>query len=237
MADGIYVSMNGAAARLAQLDAISDNLANAQTPGFKAERPSFEAFLARAGGKQPDKIYPAAVGTRIDLSPGLITHTGEPLDVLPQGDHGFLAVKTPQGLLFTRDGHLTVDVSGTLTSNRHPVVDREGQPIVAPPGTVVRIDASGTVFADQTRIADLAVYELDGPVDRVAPALLAAQPETQITAVAPHVRLGEIETANANPLEAVVSLVTAQRAFDASMQALQTSKKLDDRASEVGRLK
>lgn len=51
MADGIYVSMNGAAARMAQLDSISDNLANINTPGFKASRPRLRG-LPRKGRQQ-----------------------------------------------------------------------------------------------------------------------------------------------------------------------------------------
>ena len=61
MADGIYVGMAAAAARAAQLDSISDNLVNAETPGFKASRPAFQSFLP--GGRGSDKILSAAVAT------------------------------------------------------------------------------------------------------------------------------------------------------------------------------
>ena len=91
MADGIYVSMCGAAARSEQLDAIADNLANAQTPGFKAARPAFESFIPRGAGPQQDKHYPAAVATGFDLRAGPTQHTGNPLDVIP-GDGQFLYV-------------------------------------------------------------------------------------------------------------------------------------------------
>jgi flagellar basal-body rod protein FlgF len=236
MADGIYVSMNGAAARLAQLDSISDNLANTQTPGFKAQRPAFEAFLANAAGPQSDKVYPAVVGTRVDLSPGVAVHTGEPLDVTPEGT-AFLAVRTTRGLAFTRDGHLRVEANGALMSGQNPVLDRHGEPIVAPPGSVVRIDAQGVVLASNQRLAELGTYELRGPVDRIAPSLLAPQSADDVVAVPPAMRLGELETGNSSPLEAVVQLVSAQRAYDASIQALQTSKQLDSRTSELGRVR
>jgi flagellar basal-body rod protein FlgF len=81
MADGIYVAMCGAAARSEQLDAIADNLANAQTPGFKASRPAFAAFLPGAGGG--DKTYPAAVASGLDLRAGPTSRTDNPLDVVP----------------------------------------------------------------------------------------------------------------------------------------------------------
>ena len=65
MADGIYVGMAAAAARAEQLDSIADNLANVETPGFKASRPAFESFLPPRAGKSSDKVSTAAVGTGI----------------------------------------------------------------------------------------------------------------------------------------------------------------------------
>lgn len=236
MADGIYVSMNGAAARMAQLDSIADNLANVETPGFKAERPAFEAFLALADGRESSRVYPAAVATSVDLSKGTVTVTGDPMDVLPTGD-AFLGVITSKGLALTRNGHLSVDASGTLTAAGYPVADKEGRAIIAPPGSTVRVDPSGAVFAGDVRLAEVGLWEPQGAVDRVAPSLIAPQDPTTLTPSADRLRLGELERANATALEAAVQLVAAQRHFETSMQALQTYKKLDDRATEVGRVR
>lgn len=237
MSDGIYVSMNGAAARMAQLDAVSDNLANAQTPGFKAERPAFEAFLANADQRQDaTKVYAAAVSTRVDLSPGAVEQTNNPLDVLPSG-RSFLGVLTDQGVALTRNGQLRVDPDGTLTAAGRPVVDGDGRPIVTPPGTTVRVEPSGLVFANDVPVGKIALLEATGPLDRIAPSLLAPQDPRQVTPSADHLRIGELETGNASVLEAAVQLVGAQRHFEASIQALQTYKRLDDRATDVGRLK
>jgi flagellar basal-body rod protein FlgF len=240
MADGMYVSMNGAAARLEQLESISDNLANVQTPGFKASRPAFEAFLAadapRHGG---DKTYPAAVQTQFDLRPGTVVTTNEPMDVLPDGQ-AFLAVDGPGGPAYTRNGKLTVDFSdNTLRAGGLKLVDRTTQQaITVPPGATVRLDDHGTVWADQTRVGELTMVELHGPIDRLAPTLLRPQNPDDATLVAdPKLHLGAIETGNSSPLEAAVQMVAAQRNFEAALQALQTSKKLDDRAIEVGRMK
>ncbi|MFZ5444140.1 MAG: flagellar hook basal-body protein [Myxococcota bacterium] len=234
MADGIYVSMNGAAARMAQLDSISDNLANAQTPGFKAVRPSFEAFLAKADPHEPSRIYPAAVATRVDLSPGAVVQTGNPLDVLPTGK-SFLGVQTSTGIALTRDGHLQVERDGRLTAAGRPVIDRDGQPIVAPPGAQVRIETSGAVFANEAKIGELGLFEVNGPVDRIGPSLLSAQNQADVVPSSDRLKLGEIETGNSSALEAAVQLVAAQRHFETSMQALQTYKRLDERAAEIGR--
>lgn len=235
MADGIYLGMNGAAARMAQLDAIADNLANAETPGFKASRPSFEAFLSK-GDPQHRTAHPAAVATAIDLSHGPIQQTGNPLDVVPQGE-GFLAVQQGDKLAYTRNGRLTIDGTGRLLAAGFPVVDREGQPIVLPPGSTARIDPSGAVLANNQRIADLGVFVLAGPLDKIGPSLLVPVGAGSAQPVESTVHTGQLETGNASPLEATVQLVAAQRHFDSTMQALQTSKRLDERAIEVGRIR
>ncbi len=235
MADGIYVGMNGAAARMAQLDSIADNLANAQTPGFKAARPSFEAFLAK-GDPSHHVAHPAAVATAIDLSHGPLQQTGNPLDLVPQGD-GFLGVQHGDHLAFTRNGRLTVDGSGRLLAAGLPVVDREGQPIVLPPGSTARIEPNGAVLADNQRIADLGVFVVVGPLDKVGPSLLVPTPTASYSATDEGVHPGQLEGGNASPLEAAVQLVAAQRHFESTMQALQTSKRLDERAADVGRIR
>lgn len=234
MADGIYVSMNGAAARMAQLDSVSDNLANAQTPGFKSVRPSFEAFLAKADGRDSARVYPAAVATRVDLSAGAVVQTGNELDVLPEGK-AFIGVKTLAGIALTRNGHLQLERDGSVTAAGRPVVNREGEVLVAPPNARLRVEPSGSVFANDVKIGELGLFEVNGPVDRIGPSLLSAQNQQDVVPSNDKLRLGEIETGNASPLEAAVQLVAAQRHFETSMQALQTYKKLDERAVEVGR--
>lgn len=234
MGNGIYVSMNGAAARLAQLDSVADNLANAQTPGFKAVRPSFEAFLAKADSRDSARVYPAAVSTNVDLTPGAMVQTGNPLDVLPSGK-SFLGVKTSTGIALTRNGHLNVDKDGEITACGRPVVDRDGNVITAPPGARVRVESGGGVFANDTKVGQLGLFEVNGPVDRIGPSLLAPHEQKDIVASTDTLRIGEIETGNASPLEAAVQLVAAQRHFETSMQALNTYRRMDERASEVGR--
>jgi flagellar basal-body rod protein FlgF len=236
MADGLYVSMNGAAARAAQLEAIADNLANGQTPGFKAARPAFEMFMPTSGAD--DKAYPAAVATGFDLTPGPTSPTDNPLDVLPE-DGAFLGVQLADGTLaYTRDGRLTLDGERRLASGGRPVVDASGQPISVPPGADPVVDSSGAVRAAGVEVGRLGLFRLSGAVDRVGPSALApvaggiAEPVEDGL-----VRAGVVELGNAGALEATVELISAQRSFDASMQALQTYRRMDERASDVARVR
>jgi flagellar basal-body rod protein FlgF len=236
MADGIYVSMSGAVARSEQLDAVADNLANAQTPGFKAARPAFEAFLAEGGAE--DLRYAAAVGTGFDLRPGPTSRTGNPLDLLPDGD-AFLTVRSPGGVVaYTRDGRLTLDAARRLvTADGRLVLDREGAPISIPPDLTPSVDDHGRVHAGELELGRLALARLEGPVDRVGASLLAPGAGGRAVPVETGVRSGEIELGTSTALEATLALVTAQRSYDASMQALQTYKQMDQRAIELARLR
>ncbi|MBL8937549.1 MAG: flagellar hook basal-body protein [Archangium sp.] len=236
MADGIYVSMNGAAARMAQLDSISDNLANINTPGFKASRPAFEAFLAKAASNDPDQVHAAAVQTQLDLSTGAVIHSGDPMDVMPTGT-SFLAVKLTDGLAFTRNGRLQVDESGALRVSGQLVVDDAGAPIIAPPQSSVRVEPSGAIFANNQKIAQLGLFELHGSIDRISPTLLRPQSPEGFAVSNATVRIGEFEVSNSSALEAAVQMVSAQRNFDNSMQALQTYRRLDEKAVEMGRIR
>jgi len=233
MADGLYVSMCGAAARAEQLDAVADNLANAQTPGFKPARPAFESFLAQGGA--PDKVYPAAVAGGFDLSPGLVVRTERPLDVLPE-EGAFLQVRLPDGSIgYTRDGRLQLDASRHLLAGGRPVLDRSGNPIAVPENETPVIDARGGVRVRDVSLGTLALARLEGPANRVGTAVLAPGHGGRAVPAEVAVRSGEIETGQ--PLEAAVSLISLQRGFDAAMQAIQTYRRMDDRSSELGRVR
>jgi flagellar basal-body rod protein FlgF len=234
MADGIYISMCGAVARGEQLESIADNLANSQTPGFKASRPAFETFMAASGAQ--DKAYAAAVATSFDLRPGPTSRSGNPLDVLPD-DGAFLAVQQPSGgVAYTRDGRLTLDADRRLVSGAgKPVLDTGGQPIIVPDDLTPSVDDRGRVNAGDIELGQLALLRLDGPVDRVGASLMAPAPGGRAIPVDGSVRTGEVEMGNASALEATIAMVTAQRSYDSSMQAIQTYRQLDQRAAELGR--
>lgn len=238
MADGIYVSMCGAVARTEQLDAIADNLANASTPGFKASRPAFESFLPAGAAATSDKHYPAAVATGFDMRAGPTQRTDGPMDVVP-GDGLFLTVQTKGGkTAYTRDGRLTVDAQQRLLLDGNLVLSKDGQPLSVPPVGTPRVDQNGGVWAGDQQAGELGLARLQGPVDRVGPSLLApGQGGRAEPAADGSVRVGELELGNATAVESMVQLVSAQRMYDASMQAIQTYSQLNQRAVEVARAK
>jgi flagellar basal-body rod protein FlgF len=236
MADGIYIGMAAAAGRALELDAVADNLANVETPGFKAARPAFQAFYAPGGRGETDKVFTAAVATGIDRSPGVTITTDSPMDVVPDGDL-LLGVQTPGGALaYTRNGRLEVSADGDLMIAGLPVVGKTGQPIIVPPGGQPTVQPTGEVFVDGAPIDSLGLFRVDGPVERDGRSMLIPGPGAQVQTVDDgKVRVGELELANVTALESTVALISAQRHFDTAMQAIQTYRKLDEKAVDVGR--
>lgn len=238
MADGMYIAMNGAAARELQLEAIADNLANAQTPGFKAERPAFQSFLAATrDGSAPAKeqVHPVAVATALDLRPGLTVATGRALDVVPDGS-AFLSVERDNGeRAYTRAGSLEVDAQHRLASAGHPVLGLSGAPILVPPGAEPTIAEDGTVKAAGAVIGRLALFELQGGVDRVGSGLVTPGPDGTAVPVETRVRTGAVEQSNVNALETTIELMSAQRHYESALQALTTYRTIDQKANELGR--
>ncbi|HUJ26258.1 MAG TPA: flagellar hook basal-body protein [Myxococcales bacterium] len=230
MSDGIYIGMAGATAREAQLDSIADDLANAQTPGFKAERPVFASVLAQADAT---RAFPVALAAGTDLRPGPSQPTGNPLDVVPDGAR-FLAVQSDAGIAYTRDGRLSVDNDGLLRAAGFPVLTASGEPIEVPPGAAPQIAADGTVTANGTTLGKLGLFELQGQVDRLGPSLFQAP---DAIAQDGRVQTGAVEMSNHKALDAAVDLVSAQRHFEASMQAIDTYRKLTDRANQLGQVR
>lgn len=235
MASGVYVGMTGATARLHQLDAISDNLANSTTPGFRATRPVFEAVLAEQGS---DKHMTSVVGAGVDLRPGAVMNTERPLDLRPANDMYFGVRMSDGDIAFTRDGRILVEPTGRLTVGGRPVVNESGQEISIPPDTRLSFDERGQVLVDDQPADTLGLFQLSGRVDRVGPALLRPLQEDGANRVEPQqrsVKVGELDGSNYPALEATLALVSAQRAYDASMQSIQVYKRLDELANGVGK--
>jgi flagellar basal-body rod protein FlgF len=236
MSDGIYLGMNGATARLQQLDAVADNLANAETPGFRAARPVFETFLP-IGDPRNAPSHVAAIATSADPRTGDAKVTGRPLDVRLDEGSWLTVVQPDQSLAYTRDGRMQLEQDGSLTIGGRPVLGSSGGALVVPFNSQVQIDERGGVLADGLLIDTLALAELSGPLERLAPTLVTAESAAPVLTPAGHVHTGELEGSNARALDSTVALVQAQRAYDQAMQAIQTARKLDERGVEVGRIR
>ncbi len=133
MDHAIYTAMGAASQTLDQQAVTASNLANASTPGFRAQLNALRAVPV-SGWSLPTRTLVAASTPGADMSQGAMDYTERPLDVAVQQD-GWLAVRTADGSeAYTRNGNMQISPTGTLTVQGNPVMG-DGGPIVIPQGT------------------------------------------------------------------------------------------------------
>jgi len=213
-------------AELTRQDQIANDLANASTPGYKGDTSAQASFgsLMLSNRSTGQVVGPLAEGVGIvakttDLTPAALKQTGEPLDVALDGA-GFLAVQTPDGKRYTRDGQLVVDAQGRLaTATGFLVLDDKGQPFKVGTSTALVIAPDGSVTSGGKPIARLGVVSLSNPVkqgDTLFDGTAGPRP------AATNVVQGSLEGSGVNPITAMVDMLTSLRAFEAGQKAIQT---------------
>lgn len=226
MSRELYPALSGGFGAWRQLEIIANNIANAETTGFKAERLVYEAT-------GPGGDYVRIADGMVDQSTGAPMNTHDPLHVALQGP-GFLVVEATGELPWlTRDGQLHVDPSdGVLRSlSGHAVQGRNGA-IEVPPGETARIDSDGWVLASESGpVGQLRV--VTAPVEPVGGNLWRASGPMED--VEPDLVLGALEQSNVDPMRAMVDLIAASRTFEMVQKVLETSDELDARLNEFGR--
>lgn len=228
METAIYVTLSGQKAAERRLDTIAHNIANASTPGFKAEAVSFSTVLSRTG------LEPVSFATQgknfVSLQPGAIVQTGNPLDLAISGEAWF-AVETPGGPAYTRDGRVSVTPAGELQSLAgFYFVDPGGaRLVVAPAGGPVEIAPDGTVTQSGIQRGVIGLFMLDDAAeltrigDSAYRSNVPGAPVTDFTSN--NVRQGYIEQSNVNPIAEMASMISLMRNFEAVSSGLDQSDK------------
>lgn len=229
MSRDIYSSLSGAMASWTQLETLANDLANAQTTGFKGGRVVFE--LAGPNSHPLGRAYAATTAVEDDLRDGAIVPDGISTHFALQGQ-GFFALEQADGApLLTRDGRFSLDVDGRLVGAGGLPVLGQGGPIYVPEGETIRVDAEGIVYGSASgEIGQLRV--VDGDVRRLGANTWSVEGELVPTDA--RVVQGSLEKSNVDPLVAMVSLVEASRSFEAFQKAMQASDELDERLNRSG---
>jgi flagellar basal-body rod protein FlgG len=207
---GSQVATLGSLQQEKRLDVIANNLANANTPGFKKEGVRFEDFMFQETYSQYEQ--------------GPIRTTGNPLDVALQGN-GFLRVQSPDGILYTRAGNLAMDAEGALvTQEGWPVLGQGG--VIEITGRHVRIEPDGQIFDDGFAVdtLDLVAFPEGTRMLRVGsngfrPADAAAAPEAAVDCT---VQQGSLEDPNFSVVEEMTQLIETLRIFETYQKMSQT---------------
>ncbi len=225
MNNGIYAASTGLLARTQELDLAANNLANANTSGFRGQRVSFKSQMMTASANVSTRAlssFGVLGDSHTDFAQGSLQQTGNPLDLALEGS-GFFAVQAPTGTQYTRNGnfHLTKD-GALVTAQGYPVLGDKG-PITLPEGTA-EISSTGVISVNGDIAGQLQLTQFDssvpltslGDANFSAPAA-AATNATQLT-----VRQGSLESSNINPVECAVGLIEIQRNAEMMQRALTT---------------
>jgi flagellar basal-body rod protein FlgF len=220
MINGIYSTLGGRYACERKLEILSNNVANAVTPGFKALRPVF-SVVPVADSDNPDEVqqtYVNIADSYVYFSDAPFVETGNPFDLGIQGS-GFFVVSTPQGNMYTRNGQFTLNTEKKLvTTDGNPVMSEGGGEITID-GKDVKIEDDGSIFVDGTQTGRIKVVDFASKksLRNFGKSLFEnTDPNNAETTVAgASVKQGAYEASNVNVMEEMVELINTMRAYEA----------------------
>jgi flagellar basal-body rod protein FlgF len=227
MDSGYYAAMTGLLARTQAVDTAAANLANAQTPGYRAEREYFRSVLLGIGALDSQlgrtlNNFGLLGGDRLNLSQGALQQTGNPLDLAVEGQ-GFFAVRTSAGVRYTRDGSFHRSQAGMLvTQAGEPVLSSAGQPIPVPPGEV-SIGASGVVSVAGGAVGTVGVFDFPATAQLVPEGANRYAAPPGLSAPAANnaaIHQGSIESANQDAVQGTLDLIVMQLQAEMMQRAL-----------------
>lgn len=237
MSNGIWAAASGAISQSLALDVAAQNVANASTPGYHADRAVFREVLTRAASKKGggfNLVYGAVGAIATDPTAGAILPTGRPLDIAIQ-DSSYLVVKTARGERYTRYGGIQLGRDGALTTREgDPLLDPDRRPLKVTPDAKVTIAQDGSVLVDGQPSGSLLFVSFADPgaLAKEGALLMRAEPAAGKPVVAtPLLEIGALEASSASAVKGMVDIVTASRAFEVCERAIDAFRDADRKAA------
>jgi flagellar basal-body rod protein FlgF len=239
MSTGIWSAASGAVGQIAALDTAAQNIANATTPGFRAEEAVFRQTLVKATDKNTgttSQRFAISRTTVPDFHAGQMVQTGRPLDAAISDDKSFFVVSTPQGDRYTRAGSFRMAVNGTLTTpDGYPVLAANHRQVKTDPRAGnISIDREGNLVTDGVQGQQLALVTFPnlGGLERDGQVLFKARPDAGSPKVSDALlETNSVELSNANVVTGMTSLVNTSRNFEMISKVIEAFGDIDKRAA------
>jgi flagellar basal-body rod protein FlgF len=222
MDSGIYTAFSGMQSKMDALEILSNNLANLNTTGFKEEKAFFtllnQSLEGLKGSGNLNEVINQSVQTRtaLNVASGSLTHSGGELDIAIKGN-GFLAVDTPRGIRYTRNGSLHLnDQSQLATSEGFPIKGDNDSAISIGPGTIqIRKDGAVSVNGAQVGRIKVVAFENVSMLQKEGNSLFVsrANPAAERPSDAT-IEWGYLEQSNVNAVSSIVQMVDILRHFE-----------------------
>ncbi len=234
----IYTAMTGAKSTLGQQAAVSHNIANATSTGFRTEMHKMRAVEVQTDATRT-RAFVVDASVASDFTAGPLQATGRQYDVAVEGK-GWLAVQGPDGReAYTRDGNFELSANGVLQTRSGLPVLSDGGPVTIPPDSEIVIGKDGAISALQ-----------NGLVNVVGQLKLVNPPETDLVrgddglfrlpqgVAAPvdetvQVAGGYLEGSNVNVVDQMVQMISLARQFEMQTKMLQTAEANDQAATQL----
>jgi flagellar basal-body rod protein FlgF/flagellar basal-body rod protein FlgG len=226
MDSGFYSAFTALAARMQSLDLVANNLANANTVGYKGQQEFYRSFSASLNNSrltpenQAINDFAMIGGAHTDLSPGSLTTTGNDTDLAIDGS-GFFSVQTKAGIRYTRNGNFRVNANRQL-------VDDQGDPVLGEQGAILLPQGKLTISPDGTVSVGDAVVDTLKVVDIAPKTAIVPEGNTDfniplasiVPATSAQIRQGALESSNCDAVTSAVSLIDLQRNAELVQRAL-----------------
>ena len=239
----LYIAMSGAKQNMYSLAVTANNLANANTTGFKADLAQARSMQAFGEGL-PSRVFAMTERASQNFDSGSLQQTDRKLDIAVTGN-GFIAVQTLGGEeAYTRDGHLRLTADGTLETNKGDIVLGENGPIVLPlPVNNIEINKSGTIMVRpqgapsnvQDEVARIKLVNPDvKKIYKGNDGLFRNKDGTTSNAdVGVKVQSGMLETSNVNPVQEMTQMISLQRQFEMQLKLMKTAEDMDSSSAQL----
>jgi flagellar basal-body rod protein FlgF len=242
MDKALYIAMTGAKHNMLAQTAHSNNLANANTSGFRADFAQARSMGVYYGDGHPTRAYSLTERPATDFRPGTVMETGRELDVAIQGE-GFIAVESDTGEVgLTRAGNLYVDSAGILRTGANQPVLGSGGPISIPPAEKIDIGKDGTISVvlaggdrapqvlDQIRLVNPAAEDLvkreDGLV--YVKGGEEAPIDLNVTLLA-----GFTESSNVNTVHEFTEILSKSRQYEMQVKLMKTVERNSETSARL----
>lgn len=237
----LFAAATGMAAQQRNLDTIADNLANAGVVGFKGSAQTFAELIAPGG----QGLGTVALGSRVLFAQGKLARSAGPFDLAIDGP-GFLTVLDSHGRrLYTRDGTFSRSADGTLRNAEDYrlagiTIPSDALTVtVAGDGSVRATFAVGARTLGRIRLAEFAAPEhlraLDGAIFEATSASGKAKDVTPGSPDGPKLHFGMLEESNVTIIDAMMQILTAQRAYEANAKGVQAADEMLRIANNLSR--
>lgn len=226
---------SGLRARMESLDLLANNIANAETGGYKLDREFYSLYAspdASPEGNEALNTQPVIEKNYTDFTQGVMRVTTNPLDFAIQGK-GFFSVTSPAGVAYTRNGSFQISSAGNLvTGEGYPVLDIKGKPLPLTAGLSVDVAPDGTISQGGQSVGQIAITDFaQGALVKQGNTLFrTADPNVKPQPATGEIQQGKLETSNVGSSESAVRLVSVMRQFEMLQKAINIGSEMNKKA-------